>query len=478
MISNTVKFLLNDKILEINSPDPNQTILNYIRTELKKTGTKEGCAEGGCGACTIVVGELVNGQIKYSAINSCISFVPTLNGKQLLIVEDLVSKNGNLHPVQDAMVKFHGSQCGFCTPGFVMSLFSMFKNNKSYNSELIKDSISGNLCRCTGYRPIIDAAKSLNKTNKNDEFSKSKSKIVKLLKKINSKNIYIKNEDKTFFSPKTIKDLKNIIKKNSNFNFLAGGTDLSLKVTKERKEISCIINLKEIKELDFIRINKNYIEVGAATSLIKFENQIKKYYPDFYSVLKRYGSIQIRNVGTIGGNIGTASPIGDTLPILLSLNAEILIESPNKKKVLPINNFFIGYRKTKLKKNEFIRSIKIPLFKKNIFKAFKISKRFDDDISSICGSFNFEIKNSKINQAYIAFGGMAAVPKRAKACEAMLRNKPLTIDTFVRAKDYLEKDLNPIGDMRASKEYRLEVAKNLLIKCFLEMKTKKLTRVI
>ena len=478
MISNTVKFLLNDKILEINSPDPNETILNYIRTELKKTGTKEGCAEGGCGACTVVVGELVSGQIKYSAINSCISFVPFLNGKQLLIVEDLVSKNGNLHPVQDAMVKFHGSQCGFCTPGFVMSLFSMFKNNKSYNSELIKDSISGNLCRCTGYRPIIDAAKSLNKINKNDEFSKSKNKIVKLLKRINSKKIYIKNEDKTFFSPKTIQDLKNIIQKNSNFNLLAGGTDLSLKVTKERKEISCIINLKEIKELDFIKINKKYIEVGAATSLTKFENQIKKYYPDFYGVLKRYGSVQIRNVGTIGGNIATASPIGDTLPILLSLNAEILIEGLNKKKVLSINNFFLGYRKTKLKKNEFIRSIKIPLFKKNIFKAFKISKRFDDDISSICGSFNFEIKNSKINQAYIAFGGMSAVPKRAKACEAILRNKPLTINTFVKAKDYLEKDLNPIGDMRASKEYRLEVAKNLLIKCFLEMNTKKLTRVI
>jgi len=476
--SNTVKFLLNDKILEINSPDPNQTILNYVRTELKKTGTKEGCAEGGCGACTVVVGELVNGQLEYSAINSCIAFIPSLNGKQLLIVEDLLSKNGNLHPVQNAMVKFHGSQCGFCTPGFIMSLFSMFKNNKNYNSELIKDSISGNLCRCTGYRPIIDAAKSLNKVSKNDQFSKNKRKIIKLLKKINSKNIFIKNEDKTFFSPKTIQDLKNIIQKNSNFNLLAGGTDLSLKVTKERKEISCIINLKEIKELDFIKINKKYIEVGAATSLTKFENQIKKYYPDFYGVLKRYGSVQIRNVGTIGGNIATASPIGDTLPILLSLNAEILIEGLNKKKVLPINNFFLGYRKTKLKKNEFIRSIKIPLFKKNIFKAFKISKRFDDDISSICGSFNFEIKNSKINQAYIAFGGMAAVPKRAKACEAILRNKPLTINTFIEAKDYLEKDLNPIGDMRASKEYRLEVAKNLLIKCFLEISTKKLTRVI
>ena len=477
MISNSIKFLLNDKILEIKNPDPNQTILNYIRTELKKTGTKEGCSEGGCGACTIVLGELINNKIKYNSINSCISFVPSLNGKQLLIVEDLVSKDGKLHPVQDAMVRFHGSQCGFCTPGFVMSLFSMFKNNKSFNNELITESISGNLCRCTGYRPIIDAAKSLNKINRKDEFSKNENKIIKLLKKIKSKNIYIKKDDKVYFSPKNIKDLKNIIKKNSNFNFLAGGTDLSLKVTKERKDILSIIDLKEIKELDFIKVNKNYMEIGAATPLIKFEDEIKRYYPDFYSVLKRYGSVQIRNVGTIGGNIATASPIGDTLPILLSLNAEVLIESFNQKKVLPINNFFIDYRKTKLKKNEFIRSIKIPLFKKNIFKAFKISKRFDDDISSVCGSFNFEINKNKIKEAFIAFGGMAAVPKRAKACEKILKNKPLTINTFDKAKNYLEKDLSPIEDMRASKEYRLEIAKNLLMKCFIEINSNKLTRV-
>ena len=477
MISNSVKFLLNDKILEIKKPDPNQTILNYIRTELKKTGTKEGCSEGGCGACTIVLGELINNKIKYNSINSCISFVPSLNGKQLLIVEDLVSKDGKLHPVQDAMVRFHGSQCGFCTPGFVMSLFSMFKNNKSFNNELITESISGNLCRCTGYRPIIDAAKSLNKINRKDEFSKNENKIIKLLKKIKSKNIYIKKDDKVYFSPKNIKDLKNIIKKNSNFNFLAGGTDLSLKVTKERKDILSIIDLKEIKELDFIKVNKNYMEIGAATPLIKFEDEIKKYYPDFYSVLKRYGSVQIRNVGTIGGNIATASPIGDTLPILLSLNAEVLIESFNQKKVLPINNFFIDYRKTKLKKNEFIRSIKIPLFKKNIFKAFKVSKRFDDDISSVCGSFNFEINKNKIKEVFIAFGGMAAIPKRAKVCEKILKNKPLNLSTFNQAKNSLDKDLSPIGDMRASKEYRLEIAKNLLMKCFVEIDSNKLTRV-
>ena len=477
MISNSVKFLLNDKIKEIKNPDPNQTILNYIRTELKKTGTKEGCSEGGCGACTIVLGELVGNQIEYSSINSCISFVPTLNGKQLLIVENLVSEDGKLHPVQDAMVKYHGSQCGFCTPGFVMSLFSMFKNNKFFNDELITDSISGNLCRCTGYRPIIDAAKSLNKINRKDKFSKNKNEIIKLLKKIKPKNVYIKKDNKIYFSPKNIKDLKNIIKNNSNFNFLAGGTDLSLTVTKERKEIPFIIDLKEIKELDYIKVSKDYLEVGSATPLIKFENKIKKFYPDFYSVLKRYGSVQIRNAGTIGGNIATASPIGDSLPILLSLNAQILIESFNERKVLPINNFFIDYRKTKLKKNEFIRSIKIPLFKKNIFKAFKISKRFDDDISSVCGSFNFEVNNNKIKKVFIAYGGMAAVPKRAKACEEILKNKPLTINTFDQAKNYLEKDLSPIGDMRASKEYRLEIAKNLLMKCFIEIKDNKLTRV-
>jgi len=238
-----------------------------------------------------------------------------------------------------------------------------------------------------------------------------------------------------------------------------------------------IIDLKEIKELDFIKVNKNNLEVGASTPLIKFEKEIKKHYPDFYLVLKRYGSVQIRNVGTIGGNIATASPIGDTLPILLSLNAEILIESFNQRKVIPINNFFLDYRKTKLKKNEFIHSIKIPLFKKNIFKAFKISKRFDDDISSVCGSFNFEIDNNKIKEVFIAFGGMAAVPKRAKACEKILKNKPLNVSTFNQAKNSLYKDLSPIGDMRASKEYRLEIAKNLLMKCFVEIDSNKLTRV-
>jgi len=471
-----VQFLFSGKIFELNNPDPNQTLLNFIRTELKKTGTKEGCAEGGCGACTVVIGELKNNKIIYKAINSCITFVPYLHGKQLLVVESLSNTNGSPHPVQDAMVKFHGSQCGFCTPGFVMSLFSMYKNHSTYSSELIMDAISGNLCRCTGYRPIIDAAKSLNKIKNVDSFSKNKKNLIKILKKINSKNLSIINNGKKYFSPNNIRELKKIIQKNPKAHFLSGGTDLSLIVTKERKDIDTIIDLKSISELDFIKTSKNYIEVGAVTPLIKFEKFILKYYPDFNSVLKRYGSIQIRNVGTIGGNIATASPIGDTLPILLSLNANIIIEGKNKKKNIPIQNFFQSYRKTKLKKGEFIYSIKIPIYKKNIFKAYKISKRFDDDISSVCASFNLQIINKKIKNIKIAFGGMAEVPKRAINCEKNLNNKNLSLTSFERAKNYLEKDFKPIDDMRATKEYRMEIAKNLLIKCFLEIKSNKLIR--
>jgi len=476
MTSNKIKFVWENKVYLINNPDPNETILNYVRLKLKKTGTKEGCAEGGCGACTIVLGELENNKIIYKAINSCISFVPSLEGKQLILVEDLVSKNGTLHPVQNAMIKYHGSQCGFCTPGFVMSLFAMYKNFSSYNNEKIQDSISGNLCRCTGYRPIIDAAKSLNKANRLDQFNKNIKKTLNLLKNINSENLSIKNGNKKYFSPKNINELKKIIKGNPNSIFLSGGTDLSLNITKERKEINNIISLNSIKELKFIKERNGYIEVGAVTSLKEFELFIKKYYPDFNSILKRYGSVQIRNVATIAGNIATASPIGDTLPLLLSLDAKIVLQKKSNKTVLPIKNFFVSYRKTRLKKEQFIHSIIIPIFKKNIFKAYKISKRFDDDISSVCASFNLEIVNKKIKSVKIAYGGMAAIPKRAINCEKTLVNSILSEEIFNKAKKTLEKDFAPIDDVRASKDYRMEIAKNLLMKCFLEIKNRKLMR--
>jgi len=476
MTSSALKFVWENKIHSISNIDPNETILNYVRLNLKKTGTKEGCAEGGCGACTVVLGDLKNNKIDYQAINSCIAFVPSLEGKQLILVEDLVSKNGALHSVQEAMINYHGSQCGFCTPGFVMSLFAMYKNFSSYNKENIQDSISGNLCRCTGYRPIVDAAKSLNNVNRLDQFDKNKKKIITLLKKINSENLIIQNRNKKYFSPKNINELKKTIKDNPNSIFLSGGTDLSLNVTKGRKDINNIISLNLIKELKFIKERNGNIEVGAATSLIEFELFIKKYYPDFNAILKRYGSVQIRNVATIAGNIATASPIGDTLPLLLSLDAKVVLQKISKKTILPLNNFFVSYRKTKLKKGQFIHSIIIPIFKKNIFKAYKISKRIDDDISSVCASFNLEINNKKIKNIKIAYGGMAPIPKRAINCEKTLINSSFSEESFEKAKKNLEKDFSPINDTRATKDYRMEVAKNLLMKCFIEIKKNKLIR--
>ena len=473
MTSDVIRFIHNDKIIEIKDSDPNETVLNYVREKYKKTGTKEGCAEGGCGACTIVVGTLNKNNIDYEAINSCIAFLPMINGKQLILVEDLAKDSKSLHPVQEAMYNFHGSQCGFCTPGFVMSLFAMFKNNYIYDDETIKDSISGNLCRCTGYNPIIKAAKSLNGKNKIDKFFKNKNLTINLLKRINNDNYNIDNNKRKFFSPKNISDLKKILKQYPNSDILNGGTDLSLRVTKERNNLNSIIYLGSIKELKYIKQNERFIEVGASTPLIKFEGIVKKFYPDFYKILKRYGSVQIRNVATISGNIATASPIGDTLPILLSLNANIVISDHKGNKIMPLNGFFINYRKTILKKGQFIKSVQIPFSKNNIFKAYKVSKRIDDDISSICGSFNINIKKNIIKEIFIAYGGMSATPKRALNCEKALLNNDFSKESFILAQKSLEKDFSPIDDVRASANYRKEIAKNLLLKCFLEIKNNK-----
>ena len=479
MSSSVVKFIHNNKIMEIQDVDPNETLLNYIREKLNKTGTKEGCAEGGCGACTVVLGYLKNNKIFYQSVNACIVFLPTIHGKQLILVEDLVGKDGSLHPVQKSMVNFHGSQCGFCTPGFVMSLFSMYKNFSSFDKKIIKNSIAGNLCRCTGYQPIINAAKSLNNKNKVDQFYQTKNETIKLLKIINKKNnsLTINRIDKKYFAPQTINELKILLKKYPKSKILSGGTDLSLIVTKERKTINSIIYINSIKELNYIKKNKKYIEIGATTPLIEFGSEIIKHYPDFKDILERYGSVQIRNVATIAGNIATASPIGDTLPLLLALNAKIVISNSKNDKILYLKDFFINYRKTKLKNGQFIKLIKIPLLQNNIFKAYKISKRIDDDISAVCASFNLNIKNNIIVSISIAYGGMAAIPKKALQCEKSLLNKDLSEKNINIAQKFLEKDFNPIDDMRASSQYRMKIAKNLLFKCFHEIKNNKLIRI-
>ena len=473
MVSDTIQFIYNNEIYKIKNPNPNQTILDFIRSDLKKTGTKEGCAEGGCGACTIVLGELKDKKLIYKSINSCISFLPIINGKHLILIENLSSVSNKLHPVQEAMVKFHGSQCGFCTPGFIMSMFAMYKNFSKFSDEVINETLSGNLCRCTGYRPIIDAAKSLNSRNTIDDFKKNEKKITNMLNKIQCEDIEISYKNKKYFAPKSLINLKKILRNNSNVKILSGGTDLSLEVTKKRGEIKKIISLNSIKELKFIKKTRKFIEVGSGVSLYDFQNVIRSYYPDFYNILKRYGSVQIRNVGTLAGNIVTASPIGDSLPLLLSLESRIKIQTLNSKKTIPLTEFFLSYRKTKLKKREFLYSVEIPINKQNHFKAYKISRRFDDDISSVCASFNFFIKKNIILKANIAYGGMSEIPKRAPIIEKALTNSVFSEDTFSKAKNLLDVDFSPIDDMRASKNYRMDIAKNLMMKFFYEVNGKK-----
>ena len=358
-----------------------------------------------------------------------------------------------------------------------MSMFAMYKNFSKFNNETIDETLSGNLCRCTGYRPIIDAAKSLNLGSTYDHFKKNEKKIINMLSKIKDRDIEISYRNRKYFAPKSITNLKKILKKNYNTKFLSGGTDLSLDVTKQRGEIEKIISLSSVKELNFIKKTKRFIEVGSAVSLYEFQNVIKSYYPDFYNILKRYGSVQIRNVGTLAGNIVTASPIGDSLPLLLSLESKIKIQTSKSIKIIPLSEFFLSYRKTKLKKGEFLYSVEIPINKQNHFRAYKISRRFDDDISSVCASFNFLIKKNIILKAKIAYGGMSEIPKRASKIEKALTNSVFSEDTFYRAKNLIDADFSPINDMRASKDYRADVAKNLMMKFFYEVSAKKNLRV-
>ena len=473
--SDTIKFVHENRIIEVEKPDSNQTLLDFIRTNLNKKGSKSGCDEAGCGACLVVLGQLENNNITYRAINSCIFLLPALNGKQLIVVEDLVSAQGLLHPVQKALIKYNAQQCGGCTSGFCMSLFAMYKSYSKFNEDIIKENLTSNLCRCCGYQSYFDAAKSLNGKRKIDHFSKNKKNTIELLKKIQNESITFYKDNKRYFAPKYLSEFKKIIKKNPEATILSGGTDVGLTITKERKNINSIIFINSVDELNYIKKNNKYIEIGAATPLAKISNFIRKYYQDFASILDRYGSLAIRNQATIAGNLGTASPIGDTLPMLMVLDSKIVLEG-KKKKVIPINSFFLSYRKTKLKNGQFISKIIVPLFPKNFFFAKKVSKRWDDDISTVLIAINAEIKGKLIKKIKIAYGGMDSKPRRALKCEKIILNSFITDKILEKAKESID-EFSPISDVRASKKYRMIVAQNLLEKAMAEIQQKQLTEI-
>ena len=456
MLSSKIEFVLNNKLVSIKDLDTNTTVLNYLRNEKNLTGTKEGCASGDCGACTAVIGELKENKIEYRSINTCITFLYTLNGKQLVTVENL--GNGALHPVQKAMVESDGSQCGFCTPGIVMSMYCMYENKVKPTNENIDKYLSGNLCRCTGYVPIKNSIKNMYSYNKNNSNQKN---IITLLKKIKRNDIMIENNESRFFVHYNLKGLIKDYQKNKNSYLLVGGTDLALEVTKKRNNLRNIFYIGANKELNFINIKSKNIHIGSATPISDIMPELEKIYPTFSKMFERYGSEQIRNSASLGGNLGSASPIGDSIPVLIALNSQIVIQG-KKQKTMSLDDYFIGYRKTKLKKSEFIKEIIIPINKENILRCYKISKRIDDDISSVFMAINANIKNNTFKSIKIVCGGMAEIPKIAKLTQKYLLNRKFNSENINVAKNIIAQEFNPIDDMRASKEYRKKISQNLL----------------
>ncbi|TRO11859.1 xanthine dehydrogenase small subunit [Ectopseudomonas mendocina] len=467
-----IQFLLNRELRTEHALDPNVTVLNYLREHVGKTGTKEGCASGDCGACTVVVGELEGERVRYRTLNSCLTFVSSLHGKQLITVEDL-KHQGKLHSVQQAMVDCHGSQCGFCTPGFIMSLFALQKNSTGYDKGQTMEALAGNLCRCTGYRPIIDAAEQACCQKQPDQFDAFESDTVARLKSIAPRETAELNSgDRRCLVPLTVADLADLYAANPEARLLAGGTDLALEVTQFHRELPVMIYVGHIEDMKRIEVTDSAIEIGAAAALSDCYEALSREYPDFGELLHRFASLQIRNQGTLGGNIGNASPIGDAPPLLIALGAQIALRQGNTRRILPLQDYFLDYKVTARQEAEFIEKIIVPRKQANqAFRAYKVSKRLDDDISAVCAAFNLTIVDGVVAEARIAFGGMAAIPKRASACEAALVGSAWYPGVIERACDALGEDFTPLSDFRASKEYRLLTAQNLLRKFFLEQQS-------
>lgn len=496
MSDNNIQFLLNNELTVIADCDPNMTVLNYLRQELSRKGTKEGCASGDCGACTAVLAEVITSsnhqsaaeQLSYKSINTCITFLSALHGKQLLTVEDLQQGN-KLHVVQQAMVDSHGSQCGFCTPGFVMSLFSIKKNlaqasftdavtkSKSHDLALdldknIEHGLAGNLCRCTGYRAITDAAKQACITDDVDQFDQDKLTTIKQLKLIakQQETVELYSNGKSLYLPNSLDKLAQLIEQYPQAKLLAGGTDLALSVTQGMAQIQTIIALGNVSELAQINETANSFSIGAMVSYQQSHQLLTQHYPEFGQMLYRLGSTQVRNSGTLGGNVGNASPIGDTPPVLIALGAKLVLRKGQRTREISVEDYFVDYKVTKLESGEFIQSIEIPKASKNKqLKVFKISKRLDDDISTVLACFYVEFSKQKIADIKIAFGGMAGIPKRAFACEQALMGKEANEQNITLAMAALSTDFAPLSDVRASSEYRMQVAKNLVRKCFYEL---------
>lgn len=449
---------------------PTTTLLQYLRDTLGRCGTKEGCAEGDCGACTVLLGELVGDRISYKAVNSCIRLLPTVDGKEVVTVENLSRKDMQLHPVQQSMVDHHASQCGFCTPGFVMSLFDVYLNQPDAERQQVVDALAGNLCRCTGYRPIIEAGCRMNDYPAPAHWSRveaqSEARKQQLVALQREHDLDLKM---TFHAPRSVTALAQRYLQTPDALLLAGGTDIGLWVTKQLRTLPAIIYLGEVAELKQLHQRSSTMEIGAAASLADAYSALVTHYPMLKELYLRFASPPIRNSGTLCGNLANGSPIGDSMPVLIALGAILKLRRGDQIRELALEDFYLGYQKNDLKSGEFIQAVSIPLPKPgSIVASYKISKRNDQDISAVCAGYSFDIESGFIKTARIAYGGMAATSKRALYVEAALIGQHWSLSSIEAAMPSLAQDYSPLSDMRASANYRLRVAQNLLKRFYFE----------
>ena len=437
-----ITFLLNGETVELADADATTTLLDWLREERGLKGTKEGCNEGDCGACTVMVSD-ENGS---RALNACILFLPQLNGKSLRTVEGIAAPDGRLHPVQQAMIDDHGSQCGFCTPGFIVSMATAHRNG----ARDFDDQLAGNLCRCTGYAPIIRAARSAADQPVPDWIADAPV-----------------TATANRFMPDSSDALAKLYEANPDATLVAGATDVGLWVTKGLRDIDPVIFLAGCSDLKQVSIDDKTLRFGAMADMNTVRAAIADLHPSYAEMIRRYGSVQVRNAATIGGNIANGSPIGDNPPALIALGATLHLRKGDQRRDLPLEEFFLDYGKQDRQPGEFVEAVSFSR-QTDRLKCYKISKRFDQDISAVCGCFNITVSDGVVSGARIAFGGMAGIPKRATSVENALIGKPWSEDTVDAARAGFDEDFAPLSDMRASATYRLETARALLSRYFAE----------
>ncbi|MBS1301229.1 xanthine dehydrogenase small subunit [Loktanella sp. SALINAS62] len=427
-------FRLNGKVVSVDS-DPTRTLLDWLREDRGLTGTKEGCNEGDCGACSVIVTDDDGAR----TLNACILFLPQLAGKAVRTVEGIAAPDGTLHPVQQAMVDHHGSQCGFCTPGFIVAMAAAHLKGRTDHD----DQLAGNLCRCTGYAPIVRAAQAAE-----------------------SAPVPAHMHDTPVdapapFAPATEDALADWYAAHPNGTLIAGATDVGLWVTKQFRDLGDVAFLNRCTDLQTITETDDTFYIGAGVTMTRVLDAIGDHYPSYGQMIGRYGSVQVRNAATIGGNIANGSPIGDNPPALIALGATLHLRCGDTRRHMPLQDFFLSYGKQDRAPGEFVTGISIPKGRVN-HRVYKISKRFDQDISAVCGAFDLDITDGTVTAARIAFGGMAGTPLRASTVEAALTGQPWTAQTIAAALPAFAQDYQPLSDMRASAAYRLQTAQNLL----------------